>query len=324
MMTVKGVSIPYSSGKNCKTSALCKCIIVERVVSIPYSSGKNCKCVFSGRVGIRPLQFQSLIHQGKIARSHSTRRLARTSISSFNPLFIREKLQESAPTESCSSPIRRFNPLFIREKLQEHQKGNNEKAHHNCFNPLFIREKLQVHIPLNPVHPRRLSFNPLFIREKLQERRGKGEKNVIFKVSIPYSSGKNCKTEPLEIFTSRSASKCFNPLFIREKLQGPAKEGRRSTPFTNGVSIPYSSGKNCKMAILHLMRLFLRLKFQSLIHQGKIASSRHFGDENPCLFKSFNPLFIREKLQARALNGPWSASAAVVSIPYSSGKNCKD
>jgi len=63
------VSIPYSSGKNCKSARRRLLFIKLESVSIPYSSGKNCKRKTSQLFPrfIDPV-FQSLIHQGKIAR----------------------------------------------------------------------------------------------------------------------------------------------------------------------------------------------------------------------------------------------------------------
>jgi len=43
------VSIPYSSGKNCKIKALRPFSDVRKGVSIPYSSGKNCKSIRTRR-----------------------------------------------------------------------------------------------------------------------------------------------------------------------------------------------------------------------------------------------------------------------------------
>ena len=88
------------------------------IVSIPYSSGKNCKKEYVGCPHILSMLFQSLIHQGKIARISLHRDKSQKSIRCFNPLFIREKLQGDAADRGDVSLCRSFNPLFIREKLQ--------------------------------------------------------------------------------------------------------------------------------------------------------------------------------------------------------------
>jgi len=64
--------------------------------------------------------------------------------------------------------------------------------------------------------------------------------------------------------------------------------------------------------------------FQSLIHQGKIARAGKRGTQVNSFYEwRFNPLFIREKLQDGDITLDEAFPPLEVSIPYSSGKNCK-
>jgi len=145
------------------------------------------------------------------------------------------------------------------------------KSIHKLFQSLIHQGKI-ARVLLSAQHPDQLKrcFNPLFIREKLQVLTYRRVKNLLQPVSIPYSSGKNCKK--------------------KRKLRN--KKGEK-----NEVSIPYSSGKNCKLADWSEMDILILLGFQSLIHQGKIARSLIGSAASRPPNPGFNPLFIREKLQ---------------------------
>jgi len=117
---VGGVSIPYSSGEKCKDNGIDWRIYDYDVVSIPYSSGEKCKALSEGK---RPetlnYVFQSLIHQGKNAREVNCSCGAALK-GSFNPLFIRGKMQAERESAAEHNVIvcKGFNPLFIRGKMQ--------------------------------------------------------------------------------------------------------------------------------------------------------------------------------------------------------------
>jgi len=115
-----------------------------------------------------------------------------------------------------------FNPLFIRGKLQVRLFfPQKERPEYQSFNPLFIRGKLQVstkaigQMILNDIE----KFQSLIHQGKIA-RSGLVCSLVwsVSGVSIPYSSGENCKRYRM----------------VRHK-------GKWTI-----VSIPYSSGENCK------------------------------------------------------------------------------
>jgi len=155
--------------------------------------------------------------------------------------------------------------------LQEDYWPENHQQEAACsFNPLFIREKLQDQ-SIEAIQRRQEgSFNPLFIREKLQEYQDETILEVLYCiVSIPYSSGKNCKFDVQNYNKLRQC--CFNPLFIREKLQVSSIRRRKcfSKSRFNPLFIREKLQENVMITITGNGELEL---FQSLIHQGKIAS----------------------------------------------------
>jgi len=166
------VSIPYSSGKNCKTGRdLPQDRSLQSAVSIPYSSGKNCKGSSALELTIAGvLLFQSLIHQGKIASFFAPYPIPSIHYSRFNPLFIREKLQEVPHAFTPTMTTRGFNPLFIREKLQvPYETASNQIC---CV----------------------LAFQSLIHQGKIASQKDRRKvPGLSGDVSIPYSSGKNCK-----------------------------------------------------------------------------------------------------------------------------------
>ena len=139
-----------------------------------------------------------------------------------------------------------FNPLFIREKLQvPGEVALRRPAGMRSFNPLFIREKLQGQRTRAGLERRPPGFNPLFIREKLQ-------------ASISTAS-------------DIQASKMFQSLIHQGKIARTFGT-KLACQYPIEVSIPYSSGKNCKVQSTLQNWHPKAVMFQSLIHQGKIAS----------------------------------------------------
>jgi len=79
----------------------------SKIVSIPYSSGEKCKTI-SGESYKRDfdiLMFQSLIHQGKNARTKKRERKIFISSLCFNPLFIRGKMQVSSEAAEIGNAL---------------------------------------------------------------------------------------------------------------------------------------------------------------------------------------------------------------------------
>jgi len=116
--------------------------------------------------------FQSLIHQGKIASKIKPYHLSKDLRLEFQSLIHQGKIASLKETNHETNPSKcfSFNPLFIREKLQAYLRDAGQKSCQSSFNPLFIREKLQEKKDaIKQVKKMRRGFNPLFIREKLQE-----------------------------------------------------------------------------------------------------------------------------------------------------------
>jgi len=198
---VGGVSIPYSSGEKCKDNGIDWRIYDYDVVSIPYSSGEKCKALSEGK---RPetlnYVFQSLIHQGKNASGffgHVKKPSGKHS-ASFNPLFIRGKMQAKNRATHPRLSHKQFQSLIHQGKNAREVNCSCGAALKGSFNPLFIRGKMQAERESAAEHNVIVckGFNPLFIRGKMQVskmRGGDGRSGAM--VSIPYSSGEKCKNE---------------------------------------------------------------------------------------------------------------------------------
>jgi len=206
--------------------------------------------------------------------------------------------------------------------LQENHPEKPSCSHSASFNPLFIREKLQGLIALLFSFKQSKEFQSLIHQGKIARM---APAPVIRTTPPVFQSlihqGKIASGQRGRKRRGRSCGS-FNPLFIREKLQD---DGRPPSggPFAIDVSIPYSSGKNCKgRSCWKITGTTFSLTFQSLIHQGKIARPAAVV-KMFCGLGCFNPLFIREKLQVHPLKNYESGLPSNVSIPYSSGKNCK-
>ena len=170
-------------------------------VSIPYSSGEKCKALSEGK---RPetlnYVFQSLIHQGKNASGffgHVKKPSGKHS-ASFNPLFIRGKMQAKNRATHPRLSHKQFQSLIHQGKNAREVNCSCGAALKGSFNPLFIRGKMQAERESAAEHNVIVckGFNPLFIRGKMQVskmRGGDGRSGAM--VSIPYSSGEKCKNE---------------------------------------------------------------------------------------------------------------------------------
>jgi len=116
------VSIPYSSGEKCKSRAPPSDgpPVYQRTVSIPYSSGEKCKINFKTFRSFKlQMPFQSLIHQGKNASAHPrTMVLPTLRRPVFQSLIHQGKNASALEGEINLTKMNSFNPLFIRGKMQ--------------------------------------------------------------------------------------------------------------------------------------------------------------------------------------------------------------
>ena len=173
--------------------------------------------------GIEALvEFQSLIHQGKNASFwNGPLWRDRPAWTSFNPLFIRGKMQACVSVSPADAPLARsFNPLFIRGKMQEW-----------FFFDQQTSQFCAVSIPYSSGE-----------KCKLSKLLSSDIERVV--VSIPYSSGEKCKLT-MDTVQHWRRKRRFQSLIHQGKN---ASAGHRALIVCKktDVSIPYSSGEKCK------------------------------------------------------------------------------
>ncbi|GEM_PF-4185049 len=178
-------------------------VMGEQVFQSLIHQGKNA----SGKLGLYYRTgfevFQSLIHQGKNARKGEVQELDGDNIGSFNPLFIRGKMQGLKAAGYTIDEIFDVSiPYSSGEKCKALSEGKRPETLNYEFQSLIHQGKNARPSPggqLNSIPSRK-------------------------RVSIPYSSGEKCKTGNQPYSRHFVDIYSFNPLFIRGKMQAALEQ----------------------------------------------------------------------------------------------------
>jgi len=226
---------------------------------------------------------------------------------SFNPLFIRGKLQGQIRIAEVKDIFDlMFQSLIHQGKIARGQRKLTGRRTAVCkFQSLIHQGKIASEIDVCGWSHFIIEFQSLIHQGKIA-RTLQRFSVCIFRTAVFQSlihQGKIASVaKARNLYKAAIDYLSFNPLFIRGKLQGRPGAAQRKTS-KQTVSIPYSSGENCKNRSNAIPAGKESARFQSLIHQGKIAShpSKNWGQAQ-LEAASFNPLFIREKLQEKLKN----------------------
>jgi len=204
--------------------------MITKMVSIPYSSGEKCKPDrFSGSAPRGASAFQSLIHQGKNARSH------RPSRSAAEPPLFQSLIHQGKNARKYRTYIKKIeekNAVSI-----PYSSGEKCKRFYRDHRKLTEISK-EVSIPYSS-------------GEKCKSRSDKAERLYLNNVSIPYSSGEKCKLRRIPLTRVYYCWDVSIPYSSGEKCKRQCGGEMGVERWSDGFQSLIHQGKNARISLYH-------------------------------------------------------------------------